>query len=86
MFDALYQQGNSEQVCEMLRILITLGKRVAAFAAEDGVRRAPALVHSPSVVFHSRPGPWTARPSWNGSGWCRRQQQGPEYSLPRLDG
>lgn len=26
MFDAFYQQGNSEQVCEMLRILITLGR------------------------------------------------------------
>lgn len=33
MLNAFYQQGNSEQVCEMLRILITLGKRVAAVAA-----------------------------------------------------
>lgn len=37
MLNAFYQQGNnSEQVCEMLRILITLGKRVAAVAAGDG--------------------------------------------------
>lgn len=35
MLNAFYQQGNSEQVCEMLRILITLGKRVAAVAAKD---------------------------------------------------
>lgn len=65
MLNAFYQQGNSEQVCEMLRILITLGKRVAAVAAKDGHL---LLVHLPFVVFHSRPEVRTAGPSWTGSG------------------
>lgn len=38
MFDAFYQQGNSEQVCEMLMILIILDRgRMAAVAAREGL-------------------------------------------------
>ena len=71
MFDAFYQQGDSEQVCEMLRILITLGR---GWCSEKAGKRAPVLAHLRLVVFHS--GGRTARPSragsWTDSGQCNR--------------
>ena len=82
ILNAFYQQGNSEQVCEMLRILITLGKRVAAVAAEDG--------HLLWLTYRSlcfTPGPACGRAQLDWQRLVQASQQGLECKCSlELDG